>query len=106
MLGIHVGHQGAHAGVVDILDLDCVHEPGELARQPGGLRRRASGCRQVGGDVGFQPAAGALGLGPSQHQLGERQMARDLADGGLDLASTARKLERAREQGSGPRPSR
>ena len=47
---------------VDVLDLHRIHQAGELARQPGGLRRRARGRRRVGGDVGLGPAAAALGL--------------------------------------------
>ena len=33
-----VGHQRLHARGIDILDLHRVHQPGELARQPGRLR--------------------------------------------------------------------
>ena len=99
MRGKRIGHEGVHSGVVDVLDFHGVHQPGELARQPGGLRRRARGGRRVFGNVGLRPAAPTLDLGPSQHERGEAQLAPDLADGGQHLARTVREVERTGEQG-------
>ncbi len=66
-----VGHERLHARGIDILDLHRVHQPGELARQLGRLRRRAGA---------------ALRLGPGDDELGERELSSHVADRRPQLA--------------------
>ncbi len=100
MLGERVGHEGAQARPVNVLDLHRIHQPRQLAGELGSLCRRARGGRRVKADVGLGPAAATPGLCPREHQLGERQPALDLADrrGNLGGALGARVLD-AGEQG-------
>ena len=60
-----LGHQRLHARGIDVLDLHGVHQPGELARELGRLRR------------GARPA---LRLGPANDEAGECELTPHVAD--------------------------
>ena len=100
------GTSAVHPRVVDVLDLHRVHQPGELARQPGRLRRRAGGRRHVGADVGLGPAPPRSASDHRSTSLASASC-RSISPmaGGISPAPPRRSRAR-RRTGSAPRPSR
>ena len=99
VLSVGLGDEAGHAGRVDVLDLHRVHQTGKLAREPCRLCRRSGSRRDIRTEIAIGAVAAALGLGPRQHQLGERQPALDLPDRRRDLAGARGKVVGAREHG-------
>ncbi len=73
------GTSSCSAGEIDLLALDEIHEPREIGREIGGLRRR--GHERDAGEIVFGDARSPARPAPGEDEAHQREPPRQRADG-------------------------